>query len=404
MIDRAVKKEKMTRRERVLAAINHKEPDRIPRDLGGMDSTGIHGVAYNKLKKYLGIEDGKTLVYDPYQQVVKVELSVQEKIKGDVLPVIIEPKEWKTGILSDGSVCEIPKKWNEKILPEGKRIALNDKGEEIAVMPSGSYYYDSINPPFYNVETLADLDKNFNAFKGMDWPFFADETFEDIERRAKSLYEKTDFALMGNFCAHIFAGGQGLRGYEKFMEDLYVNPELAEAVMDRLAETYIKRFEKYKDTVGKYVQIINVNDDLGTQEALQISPLMYREKVKPYQKKLYQYIKKNWKGKLFFHSCGSVVDIIPDLIEIGIDILNPVQYAARGMEVKELKKNFGKDLVFWGGGCDTQKVLPFSTSEKIREEVKKQSDILGAGGGYVFCQVHNIQYDIKPENIMALYT
>ena len=393
----------MTRRERVLAAINHKEPDRIPRDLGGMDSTGIHGVAYNNLKKYLNIKVGKTQVYDPYQQVVKVELPVQEIIKGDVLPVIIEPRKWKSGILSDGSGCEIPEKWNEKIAADGRRIAVNEKGEEIAVMPAGSYYYDSINPPFYNAETVEDLGKNSAAFTGMDWPLFADETFLDLEKRAKELYEKTDYALMGNFCAHIFAGGQGLRGYEKFMEDLYANPELAEAVMDKLADTYIARFEKYKNTVGKYVQIINVNDDMGTQEALQISPAMYREKVKPYQKKLYQYIKKNWNGKLFLHSCGSIVDILPDLIEIGVDIINPVQYAARGMDVRELKKNFGKELVFWGGGCDTQKILPFSTPSAIKEEVKKQADILGAGGGYVFCQVHNIQYDIKPESIMALY-
>ncbi len=394
----------MTRRERVLAAINHKEPDRIPRDLGGMDSTGIHGVAYNRLKKFLGISSGSTRVYDPYQQVVKVELPVQEQIKGDVLPLIIEPVKWKPGLFPDGSACELPSKWDEKIFPDGKRIAVNEQGEEIALMPSGSYYYDAINPPFFNAGTAADLDKNREAFLAMDWPFFADETFEDMEKRAKELYEKTDFALMGNFCAHIFAGGQGLRGYAKFMEDLYAAPALAEGIMDRLAEAYIKRFDRYKKGVGKYVQIINVNDDLGTQASLQISPAMYRNRVKPYQKKLYQYIKKNWKGKLFLHSCGSVVEIIPDLIELGIDILNPVQYTARGMDVLELKKSFGRDLVFWGGGCDTQKTLPFSTPAKIREEVKKQSDILGAGGGYIFSQVHNIQYDIEPENIMALYT
>ena len=394
----------MTRRERVLAAINHKEPDRIPRDLGGMDSTGIHGVAYNRLKKFLGISSGSTRVYDPYQQVVKVELPVQEQIKGDVLPLIIEPVKWKPGLFPDGSACELPSKWDEKIFPDGKRIAVNEQGEEIALMPSGSYYYDAINPPFFNAGTAADLDKNREAFLAIDWPFFADETFEDMEKRAKELYEKTDFALMGNFCAHIFAGGQGLRGYAKFMEDLYAAPALAEGIMDRLAEAYIKRFDRYKKGVGKYVQIINVNDDLGTQASLQISPAMYRNRVKPYQKKLYQYIKKNWKGKLFLHSCGSVVEIIPDLIELGIDILNPVQYTARGMDVLELKKSFGRDLVFWGGGCDTQKTLPFSTPAKIREEVKKQSDILGAGGGYIFSQVHNIQYDIEPENIMALYT
>ena len=394
----------MTRRERVIAAINHKEPDRIPRDLGGMDSTGIHGVAYNNLKKYLSINGGKTQVYDPYQQVVKVELPVQEVIKGDVLPVIIEPKKWRPGLLPDGSACELPLKWQEKLFADGKRIAVNEQGEEIALMPAGSYYYDSINPPLYNAKTPWDLDKAAGAFTGMDWPFFADEKYADLEDRARTLYYNTDYALMGNFCAHIFAGGQGLRGYEKFMEDLYANSALAEGIMDRLAETYIKRFDRYKDAVGKYVQIINVNDDMGTQAALQISPKMYREKVKPYQKKLYRHIKKTWDGKLFLHSCGSVADIIPDLIEIGVDILNPVQYTAGGMDAKKLKKNYGKELVFWGGGCETQNMLPFGTPAGIKEEVTKQAEILGAGGGYVFCQVHNIQYDIKPKNIMALYT
>ena len=244
----------MRRRERILAAINHKETDRVPRDLGGMDSTGIHGVAYNRLKKYLGVSGGSTRVYDPYQQVVKVEFPIQEIIKGDVLPVIIEPKRWRPGLLPDNSACELPSKWNEKIASDGRRVAINDKGEEIAVMPSGSYYYDSINPPFLNASVLSDLDKDEGAFSGMDWPFFADETFLDLGKRAKELYEKTDFALMGNFCAHIFAGGQSLRGYEKFMEDLYTEPVLAEGLMDRLAETYIKRFDRYNETVGKYVQ------------------------------------------------------------------------------------------------------------------------------------------------------
>jgi uroporphyrinogen decarboxylase len=393
----------MTSRENIITTLSHKEPDKISIDLGGMDSTGIHGIAYNRFKKYLGINKGSTKIFDPYQQVAKVEIEVLEKIKGDVIPIIIEPKRWKKSILKDGSDCEIPEKWNEVVKSNGEKVAVDSNGNEIAVMPVEGYYFEPINPPYATATSISDIENNLGPIKNFDWPSFADETYKDLENKARYLYDNTNYALMGNFCAHIFAGGQLLRGFEQFMEDLIINPAIAECIMENLTNSFIERFKKYNSAIGKYVQIINVNDDLGTQEALQISPKMYRKMIKPYHKRLYQFIKKNWNGYLFLHSDGNIYEIIPDLIEIGVDIINPVQYTAKDMDCKRLKKEFGDRLSFWGGGCDTQKVLPFGTCSQVKEEVKKQIDILAPGGGFVFCQVHNIQYDIKPENIMAMY-
>ena len=280
----------MNRRERVLTSLSHKEADKVPVDLGGMDSTGIHAIAYNRLKKHLNIGSGsgsdRTQVFDPYQQVCKVGKEVLEKINADVMPVIIEPKNWKKSKLPNGEPCEVPEKWNVCDMEDERKIAVDMDGNEIAVMPQGGYYFEPINPPYATAESIVDIEKNLNPIKNFDWPVFADETYEDLARKAKDLYENTDYALMGNFCAHIFAGGQLLRGYQQFMEDLIINPDIAECIMDNLSNSFIERFKEYNKAVGKYVQIINVNDDLGTQEALQVSPKLYREKIKPYQKKL----------------------------------------------------------------------------------------------------------------------
>jgi len=393
----------MNHRERVLVALEHKEPDRIPIDLGGMDSTGIVGISYNNLKKYLGIKGGKTQIFDPYQQVVKVEEEVLKRIGADVLPVLFEPKKWKSSKLPDGSPCEIPEKWNPITQEDGSQVVLDEKGIARAKMPKDGYYFDPINPPLQKANSVKEIENNLKYIEIFDWPFYWDEDYQDLERKAKHLYENTDYALIGNFAAHIFAAGQLLRGFEQFMVDLISNQKIAQCIMENLVNTFIKRFDKYNQAIGKYIQIISVNDDLGMQDGPQISPALYRKMVKPYQRRLYQYIKRNSNLYLFLHTDGSVYEFIPDFIEMGIDILNPVQFTCKNMELKKLKREFGKDIVFWGGGCDTQNVLPFFTPKKVKEHVKKCISILAPGGGFVFTQIHNILADIPPENIMAMY-
>ncbi len=393
----------MNKRERVLTALRHKEADRVPVDLGAMDSTGIMAIAYNRLKKFLKMEEGTTRVFDPYQQVAIVEDSILERVHGDVKPVMTGPRKWKPSRLPDGSPCEIPERWNPEFLADGSQVVRDADGFVIAKMPADGIYFEPVGYPLRDVQTVAEVEKRRSVFESVDWPDFADEDFGDLGRKARELHEKTDYALMGNFCAHIFAGAQLLRGYDTFLLDLLVNPALAECVMNELAEAYIRRFDRYIEAVGPYVQIINVNDDLGTQNAPMISPALYRKMVKPYQGKLYRYIKSRFQGFLFLHSDGSIYALIPDLIAIGVDILNPVQLSAAHMDPRKLKAEFGRDITFWGAGCDTQRVLPYGTPREVRDEVRRRIEELAPGGGFVFNQVHNIQADVPPENIMAMY-
>lgn len=392
----------LTSRERVLTALAHKEPDRVPIDLGGMDSTTIMGAAYTRLKKYLGIEGGHTRIYTP-EMIALVEEPVRRWARADVVGVPLLPHQWRPWTLADGSECEIPARWNPERQPDGSWVIRDPSGKVVLRMPEGGYFFDPVNPPLAGCETVADLDRYQDVIASNDWPFWVDDTFDDLRERARRLREETDAAIMGNFAVHIFAGGQSLRGYDTFLMDLLLNPTLAEAIMDRLAEAYMERFDHYIEAVGPYVDIINVNDDLGQQDRLLISPKLYRTRVKPYQRKIYEYIHSKTDAKLFLHSDGAIREIIPDLIEIGVDILNPIQPTAAGMDSAELKREFGRELVFWGGGVDTQFILPYGTPQQVRDNVRRQLDILMPGGGYVFNTVHNILYEVPPENIVAMY-
>ena len=187
------------------------------------------------------------------------------------------------------------------------------------------------------------------------------------------------------------------------MMDLAANPEFAGALLDKLVEVSINKLEQILPVAEGYVQVIVTGDDLGTQNGPQLSPKLYKKIVKPRHKYLYQYIKKYTSAHLFLHTCGSVYEFIPDFIEMGVDVINPVQVSAKDMDTKRLKKEFSKDITFWGGGCDTQKVLPFGTPREVTEEVKRRVGDLVPGGGFVFSQVHVIQAGTPPENIMAMY-
>lgn len=395
-------KTSLTSRERVLTALAHKEPDRVPIDLGGMDSTTIMGAAYTRLKKHLGMKGGHTRLYT-FELISLVEEPVRKWARADVVPILLLPHRWRRWTLSDRSECEIPERWNPEQQSDGSWVIRGSAGDIVARMPSGGYFFDPVNPPLSGCETVADLDKHADTIASADWPFWVDDTFEDLRERGRRLREETDAAIMGNFSVHILASGQGLRGYDIFLMDLLLNPKLAEAIMDRLADTFIARFDHYIDAVGPYVDIINVNDDLGGQDRLLMSPKTYRKLVKPYQRKIYEYIHSKTDARLFLHSDGAIRDIIPDLIEIGVNILNPIQHTAVGMDSAELKREFGRDLVFWGGGVDTQSTLPYGTPAEVRAEVRKQLDILMPGGGYVFNTMHNILHEVPAENIVAMY-
>ena len=268
-------------------------------------------------------------------------------------------------------------------------------------MPSGGFYYEVGDPPLACLTAAAQVDPEASCIRGFDLPAFSDECWVERRERAKAL-RATGRAVVGNLMCHFLAAGQILRGYEQFMCDLLTEKALAHALLDALCEAYLARAETYVATLGEWLDVILVNDDLGTQSGPMLSPALYREMIKPYQKRLFGFIRQRFDGALLMHSCGAIAEFIPDLIECGVQAINPVQVSATGMEPERLKREFGRDIVFWGGGCDTQRVLNKGTPDDVRREVRRNCAAFAPGGGFVFTQVHNIQPDVPPENVVAM--
>jgi uroporphyrinogen decarboxylase len=407
----------MTKRERVLAAIGHREPDKIPIDLGAMRSTGITAVAYNNLKKYLGISAGHTRVYDVAQQLAQPELPILDYVETDVVDLgrafLTADSDWKDFTLPDGSPAKIPV--YADIVPDGAGgwLAKSKDGDVIGAMPAGTYYLSQTDFPLrdWDGRDLSVLDRlpeimdrvTWAAFPTAPWhePLTA-EHLADIRRRARELCETTDFAVMAAFGGNLLEWGQYLCRNDQFLIDLIENPRKVEAVLDKLTAMHLENLEKLLDAVEGYVQIIQMGDDLGTQLAPQVSPQMYRRFFKPRHRLIYERVRRRQGIHLFLHSCGAIADLLPDLIEIGVEIINPVQTSARGMEPEKLKRDFGKDLTFWGGGCDTQRVLPLGTVDEIGNHVRRRIEVLSPGGGFVFTQVHNIMPHVPAQSIVAM--
>ena len=407
----------MTRRERVLRTIEHKEPDRVPIDMGAMRSTGITAGAYGRLKKHLGITGGQTRVYDVVQQLALPEQAILDYIESDVVDLgrvwLEDESDWKDFTLPDGAPAKIPATI-DFVARDGGWIARNGRGLEIGAMPLGAYYLSQTRFPLkdWDGADTSVLDRLPELMDDVTWgalpcaPYHKPLTpghLADIRRRAKHLYEATDYAVMIAFGADLLEWGQYLCRMDQFLIDLVENRPKAEALLDRLVESHLEGLGKILDAVEGYVQMIQMGDDLGTQQALQISPRLYREVFKPRQKIIYETVRKRSSLHVFLHSCGAIADILPDLIEVGVEIINPVQTSARGMDPARLKREFGKDIVFWGGGCDTQRVLPTGTPEEIDAHVRGRIATLAPGGGFVFTQVHNIMPHVPPRNIEAMY-
>ncbi len=386
----------MKPRERVLAAIAHVEPDRVPVDLGGMRSTGIGALAYAQLKRHLGIEEGDIYVFDPGQQLAYVEEPVLRWAGADVIPLDLGLlKGWQPWRLPDGTVAKL--RGDFALEPDGRGGWYHVRGgRKVAYMPASSYYFDSIYHPLAEASSLAEVER----YQLED---MSDEDLRLLEREAKRLYEETDYAIMGGFGGAFLEGGQGLRGWDQFLVDIAINRPLAEAILDKILEHNIRNVRRYLEAVGRYIQLIQVGGDLGTQGGPQIRPEWYYELLQPREKAFWSEIHRQSDCKVFLHSCGSIYELIPGIIDAGCDVLNPVQTSARNMEPERLKREFGGKITFWGGGCETQTVLPFGTRDEVYAHVSERMRIFKPGGGFVFCQVHNIQPGTPPENIEAMY-
>lgn len=394
---------KMSSRQRVREALEHREADMVPIDFGAMGSTGISAIAYNKLKDFLGVKSGETRVYDLFQQLAEPEMQVIRLFSGDVIELKrlipnfgIKIDRWKKGILPDGSDCMVPYDFNPVVNNDGD-FEIKNNDVVIAKRTKEGLYFDKVFHPYAAAHTINDIDS-------LPLPTLEQEELKYLRSEAKRLHEQTDYAILGAFGGSIFEQGQLDWGYEKYFIKLSLNPDLIDYYHNRLTEVHMNNLKAYLDAVSDYIDIIQFSDDLGTQENTQISVNMYKNMIKPYHSKLYQFVQNNFPNiKVFMHNCGSIYNLIPDLIDAGVQILNPVQLSAKGMNPINLKKEFGNNLVFWGGGANTQTTVTFGTIKQIREEVKELIKIFAPGGGYVFTQVHNIQADIPPEKVYAIY-
>ena len=369
----------MLSRERVSLALNHKEPDRVPFDLGCGASCGISKIAYEKLIRYLGIDIEKVKISSIAYQTAAVDEAVFKKLGVDFRSIKLNKSS----------------KWDLKILESEDSYWFLDEWQSIRKMPkSNPLYYDVVSHP------LAENDLDTYL-----WPDPTDKSrFEGIVKQAEDYIKRMDAALvfpdiLGNGFLQM---GMQLFGFERWLMMLASADKVADDFLERYLWFKISFWESVLTRIGDKVDVVCESDDLGMQNGPWISLKMYRRYIKPMQQKLFSFIKSKTRAKIFLHSCGSVYDFIPELIEVGVDILSPIQVSAAKMDTKVLKKEFGKDLVFWGGGIDTQNILPRGSKKQIEDEVKRRINDLAPGGGFVFAAVHNIQSDVPPENIVAM--
>jgi uroporphyrinogen decarboxylase len=374
-----------TSRRRVEITLNHQEPDRVPYDLGGTILTGIHHLAYRRLREHLGLPDAPITLEDPIQQLALVHEDVKARLQVDVYG-LNPAKARATG----------RPRWTE----DGYDKLEDEWGIEWWKPQDHGFYYDMRRHPLAEIDQIQELAR----FKFPD-PLDPGR-YEGMAERADNLLNHRQVAyVLGRNAPGIFEIALWMRGFENFYCDMMNNQVFAEALLDTIMEIKMKYWARALELVGPNVMMVSEADDLASQDRCLVSPDLYRKLIKPRHTKLFAFIKKQAQVpvKIFYHSCGAIASILPDLIESGIDVLNPVQISAKGMDTRALKKAFGKDITFYGGGVDTQHVLPHGTPQEVRDEVKRRVEDLAPGGGFIFNTVHNIQADVPPQNIVAMW-
>lgn len=409
----------MNSRKRIIKTLNRETTDKIPFDLGGTQQTGIHFEVVAKLRDYYGLEKRPVKIFEPFQMLGEIEDDLKEVLCVDCTGIYRENNQfgikndnWKSCTLFNDTQVLVPEKFN---IEKGKNGGIyqypqGDKSSSpCAFMPEGGYYFDLV--PRQKKIDENDLKVEYNL---EEFVLITEEELKYLDKLSKELYENTGFALIGDFGGTSFCDLVGIQGPTlknpkgiRNVEDLYISlinkKDFIMEIFDGQLNTGLKNLEKIYQAIGDRIQIINVSAaDYGAQESLFVSLEIYRELVKPFNRKINDWIHKNTGWKTFIHTCGSIEKMIPDLIEAGFDILNPVQCSAKGMDPKLLKEKYGEKIVFWGGGVDTQKTLPFGSESDVRKEVLERLEIFGSDGGFVFSAVHNIQPNIPIENLVTM--
>ena len=380
-------KDELTSRQRVRLALAHKEPDRVPLDLGGTFVSTLTLGAYDRLAAYLEETEGASHREPPrfvlrWGQTVRPSEAMLQRLRIDTRPIYSRP----------------PKYWRD--LNYGKLDSFVDEWGVMRRRSGGGkyHYYDVVGHPLSDSTSIDDLEK-------FRWPVGDDPgRIEGLREEAQYLYDHTQYSLVG--CVggvDMFETCWFLRGYENSLLDLAINQEFVHALMRKILDVQRAKYDAYLREVGEYIDAVMIVDDFATQKSLFLSPASYREMIKPYQKELIDHIKNLTEAKILMHSCGAIRPLLADFIEIGIEAIQPVQVSAAGMDTRELKQEFGDRLTFWGGGCDSQHVLPNGTADEVKAEVERRMSDLAPGGGFVFSPVHNVQFDVPPENLVTMY-
>jgi len=391
----------MNSRERVLCALDHREPDRVPIDFGGTRQSGIAASTYHKLKQLLGIAT-PTRVYDLYQMLAEIERPVMERFGADVIglqrPAVafgIRNEHWKPWRLFDGTPVEVPGSFHPVPDDQGNLILYHPDGSPLARMPKDGFYFDR-------------LDKYPGAAHAhpetLQLPLLTTEECDHLGAQAEAYYEQTDYAIIAALGPpYELFFGLGTGDFQSWMITLATEPDYVEALLTRITDAWLENLRRFVSAVGDRVHILQFNDDLGTQDAPFLSVRMFRERIFPHYKRGLDWIHQHTRMKVFMHNDGAIARFIPTLIEMGVDILNPVQTTATGMDPVKLKREFGDRIVFWGGSCDCQHTLAFGTPDQVAREVREAIRVFAPGGGYVLAPVHNIQANVPPENVVALF-
>jgi len=387
-------------RERVLCALNHQTPDRLPIDLGGTRQSGIHASAYHQLKEHLGIHS-PTRVFDLFQMLAEVERPILERFGADVAGLYrpdvafgIRNEDWQPWRMFDGTSVLVPGGFHPEVQADGSLLIL--RGDEpIACMPKDGFYFDRLEK--YPGAAHVDLET-------YEPRLLTSEECEHYRSASRALYEQTDFAIVAPLGPpHELFYGLGTGDFSAWMITLATESDYVHALYEKLTDAWIENLRRFTEAVEDRVQVLQFCDDFGMQTSLFLSVEMFRRQIMPHYQRGLTWIHQHTQMKTLLYSDGAIFPLIPTLIEMGVDALNPVQTSAADMDPEALKAQFGSRLAFWGGSLDCQQTLPLGTPDEVAAEVRRHIAALSPGGGHIFAPVHNIQAGVPPENIVAMY-